>query len=263
MSEEQPVWDNSLLIPGMRAVDSPLQLQQTIVRDYHKNPTLRLFATIELRLAKCVTHFDDLIGHPRIIPSMRSELDFLRAVLGEVRLTSHVLPPPSDFMRLFQDCVDRNDWTRVESLRALASSVLSQRLSAPILSRSAFPVKEWWLDWSPITEDIPSDWMGFDLADVVIAEGISCVTDAEDITSFENNLNVLANDLGALEKDIMSSTDALQNIENEMAVRLADAAQHVTPPRAASFAEGDEGFVDAEERHVDPLTTPGVEHAPR
>ncbi|KZV59279.1 hypothetical protein PENSPDRAFT_695272 [Peniophora sp. CONT] len=226
MTESLPEeWENTLLIPGLAAIDSAEEIYNTIQADYQKTNMLLLFATVELRLANCVNYFvDDFSVDGRITSSMRSELNFLRAVLGEVRLASHILPPKSDFLRLLQDCLDRDCWTAVADLRALAASVASARDTVRTLP---FPVKEWWLDLARSVRDIPPSWSGFDIADVIIAEGVSIFNDPEETAAFQNSVTALANDVGTLEKDIELSTLSLQALEDELSTRLSETLQDV------------------------------------
>lgn len=137
--------------------------------------------------------------------------------------------------------MDRDRWTAVPTLRALSILVVNER---PRADDTTFPANKWWLDLSTEARDIPPAWTGFDLADVIIAEGISFVTvllcrsscrillhfmqDPDDTEKFHNNVVVLANDLGTLEKEIEKSTEGLQAIEDELAIRMSEALPNIS-----------------------------------
>lgn len=66
-----PTW---LFAPGASVTDDIWDIRDTVGADYQEDRALRLFTTIEFRLACCITHFDDFSQDDRLVNSVRSEL---------------------------------------------------------------------------------------------------------------------------------------------------------------------------------------------
>lgn len=68
---DDPTW---LFVPESTVVDDVWDVTLTIGSDYQEDHAVRLFATIEYRLAQSVAHFDDISYDDRLVASVRSEL---------------------------------------------------------------------------------------------------------------------------------------------------------------------------------------------
>ena len=66
-----PSW---LYAPGAPVVDDFWDVLDTVDADYQEERALRLFKTIERRLACCAVHFHDFTADTRVLASMKSEL---------------------------------------------------------------------------------------------------------------------------------------------------------------------------------------------
>ena len=74
MSDTEHLWEPWLFVPDLFAVDSQDEMYRTVANDYDSERSLRLFATIQSRLAQTVLHFDHFSGDVRVVEAMRSEL---------------------------------------------------------------------------------------------------------------------------------------------------------------------------------------------
>lgn len=71
MDWDDPAW---LYAPRAPVTDDFWDIADTIGTDYQEDRAIRLFTTIEHRLACCVAHFDDVSLDSRLVSSIRSEL---------------------------------------------------------------------------------------------------------------------------------------------------------------------------------------------
>lgn len=183
----------------------------------------------------CVSDF--FHGFLSMPPHLRQ--NFLRSVLGEARLANLIIPPPSAFMKLLQNTLDRADWSETGQLRTLASAVQDVATRPPMLDEQSFPFRTWWKDLPQAIKDIPEDWTPFSLADEVIQSGL----DRLEVSStspligspespprqtlhgaydLNDNLRQLANELQGLQAECEASGSRLNDIEEELGKRLAE-----------------------------------------
>ncbi|VDC02238.1 unnamed protein product [Peniophora sp. CBMAI 1063] len=215
-------WEPWLWLPDHSAVDSHQEIYNTISADYSDRRVSGLLATIELRLAEVFLYFDDVAADPRIVSAIRSELNFLRAVLGEVRLGSHELPPSSAFLQRLQDAVDGGDWTFRVDILAEAKSVTVRQDSRSLLDQEPYSFPLWWTTLPREVSRIQADWLGFDLADVVIALSFASVAPPESLPPVSDGLASLDTELERLANDFQPLINRMAEMEDAVAKGVED-----------------------------------------
>lgn len=177
-----------LFAPNADVADSLYEVGEIVYGDYDKIQAIRLFYSIEQRLAEIILYFDDVSGDERLIDSITTELvrdyaitpeilltlsqNFLRACWGEIRLSLLELPPASPFLRALQNAIDHVDWHQLPEIRRLAaeSMTTTREHTVDLLNAEEFPVPTWWTDLPYVVSRLPDSWEGFDIADVMFQE---------------------------------------------------------------------------------------------
>ena len=77
---------------------------------------------------------------------------------------------------MLQDALDREDWAHKGDILAEAEIVTRTQGSRSFLDPESHPFPSWWTFLPKNVSQIPPNWPGFDLADVVVALALPSVS---------------------------------------------------------------------------------------